>query len=67
MMRLINDYKTYIGFIAIGVIPILAQFGWISEELFNTLMPIAYGWTGIAAAHKGNKLIRAVRAKNGKK
>lgn len=60
-----NSKKRNIGFGGFAVSVILFQLGYIDSELFDTLVLVCAGWTGIAFSSKLSKLGEAM--KNAKK
>ena len=63
-MAFLNNNKTYLGMILSGFLGIAWSQGWIDDQWAATLGSIIAAWTGIAVAHKAQKLTDAV--KNGK-
>jgi len=66
-----NSKKRNIGFAGFAVTVVLFQAGYIDSELFDTLIMVCAGWTGVAFSSKLSKLGEAIKeakpAKKGKK
>jgi len=65
-----NSKKRNIGFGGFAVTVILFQLGYIDEGLFDTLIMVCAGWTGVAFSSKLSKLgeaIKEAKPKKGKK
>jgi hypothetical protein len=62
-----NSKKRNIGFAGFAVSALLFQIGYIDAELFDTLMLLCAGWTGIAFSSKLSKLGDALKDAKKKK
>ena len=65
-----NSKKRNIGFGGFAVTVVLFQLGYIDEGLFDTLIMVCAGWTGVAFSSKLSKLgeaIKEAKPKKGKK
>ena len=62
-----NSKKRNIGFAGFAVSALLFQMGYIDAELFDTLMLLCAGWTGIAFSSKLSKLGTAMKDAKKKK
>ena len=62
-----NSKKRNIGFAGFAVSAILFQMDYIDAELFDTLMLVCAGWTGIAFSSKLSKLGDALKDTKKKK
>jgi len=62
-----NSKKRNIGFAGFVVSALLFQIGYIDAELFDTLMLLCAGWTGIAFSSKLSKLGDALKDAKKKK
>jgi len=62
-----NSKKRNIGFAGFGLSAILFQMDYIDAELFDTLMLVCAGWTGIAFSSKLTKLGTAIKDTKNKK
>jgi hypothetical protein len=62
-----NSKKRNIGFAGFAVSALLFQTGYIDAELFDTLMLLCAGWTGIAFSSKLSKLGDALKEAKKKK
>ena len=56
-----NSKKRNIGFAGFGITVILFQMDYIDVELFDTLILVCAGWTGIAFSSKLSKLGDAMK------
>ena len=56
-----NSKKRNIGFAGFGISVILFQMDYIDVELFDTLILVCAGWTGIAFSNKLSKLGDALK------
>ena len=56
-----NSKKRNIGFAGFAMSAFLFQMGYIDTELFDTLMLLCAGWTGIAFSSKLSKLGNAMK------
>ena len=56
-----NSKKRNIGFAGFAVSALLFQMDYIDVELFDTLMLVCAGWTGIAFSNKLSKLGDAMK------
>jgi hypothetical protein len=61
-----DGYKTYIGMIAAGVLGLLVAFDVVTWDQVDWLAIVIGSWTGVAVAHKGNKLVGAVKNGSGR-
>ena len=62
-----NSKKRNIGFAGFAVSALLFQIDYIDVELFDTLMLVCAGWTGIAFSNKLSKLGDAMKEVKKKK
>ena len=62
-----NSKKRNIGFAGFAVSALLFQMDYIDVELFDTLMLLCAGWTGIAFSSKLSKLGDAMKDSKKKK
>ena len=62
-----NSKKRNIGFAGFAMSALLFQMGYIDTELFDTLMLLCAGWTGIAFSSKLSKLGDAMKDAKKKK
>jgi hypothetical protein len=62
-----NSKKRNIGFGGFALSVVLFQLGYIDAELFDTLILVCAGWTGIAFSSKLSKLGEAIKETNPKK
>ena len=63
-----NSKKRNIGFAGFGISVVLFQMDYINAELFDTLILVCAGWTGIAFSNKLSKLGNSLKdAKKNKK
>ena len=62
-----NSKKRNIGFAGFGLSAILFQMDYIDANLFDTLMLVCAGWTGIAFSSKLTKLGDALKETKTKK
>ena len=62
-----NSKKRNIGFAGFGLSVILFQMDYIDVELFDTLVLVCAGWTGIAFSNKLTKLGDALKDTKKKK
>lgn len=62
-----NSKKRNIGFAGFAVSALLFQMGYIDAELFDTLMLLCAGWTGVAFSSKLTKLGDALKDAKKKK
>jgi len=56
-----NSKKRNIGFGGFAVTVVLFQLGYIDAELFDTLILVCAGWTGIAFSSKLTKLGTSIK------
>lgn len=47
-MKFLNNKKTYLGFIGLGVTGILNYFGVIDDEALKLLLTLIGTWTGVS-------------------
>lgn len=59
MLKILNGKKTYIGWIAAGVLGMALSFGLVEWSQVEWLAILIGGWTGVAITHKADKLIRS--------
>lgn len=57
MLSVLDGYKTYIGLVAGGVLGIAVTAGWVAWEQVDWIAVLISTWTGVAVAHKGNKIV----------
>lgn len=62
-----NSKKRNIGFGGFALSVFLYQLGYIDAELFDTLIVVCAGWTGIAFSSKLTKLGNAIKDAKEKK
>ena len=62
-----NSKKRNIGFGGFAVAVVLFQMGYIDAELFDTLILVCAGWTGVAFSSKLSKLGDAIKEAKPKK
>jgi hypothetical protein len=62
-----NSKKRNIGFGGFAVAVVLFQLGYIDAELFDTLILVCAGWTGVAFSSKLTKLGTAIKEVKPKK
>lgn len=55
-MKRLNGYKTYLGFLGVGITGLLLMFGLIDQETAVSVFAITGGLAGIGGAHKVEKL-----------
>ena len=56
-----NSKKRNIGFAGFGISVILFQMDYIDADLFDTLILVCAGWTGIAFSNKLTKLGKSLK------
>lgn len=54
-MSFLSGYKTYIGFIAGGIVGAAWSLGWITDENASAAASLIFAWTGIAMKHAWDK------------
>ena len=62
-----NSKKRNIGFGGFAVSVVLYQLGYIDAELFDTLILVCAGWTGVAFSSKLTKLGTSIKDAKKKK
>jgi len=63
LFNALNGSKTNLGLIGLGAVGLLAEFGHMDNATAGTLTQLLYVWTGVAIAHKADKVTDALKSK----